>query len=310
MTFFIIFLLVWGIVATVLVYGHLLRQKELSSIRRFNGEFFNVIYQLSYLAPFKWFVEDDRNLTKKGVEMDMLLKMSRFDRYFTVRSFMAFHFSLLVLSMMLSGLVIYMMQYAGEIFSFMFAIELETGGVTRKQGLMIYMGSLVLALIPKWYLKTKAKRELVNYNKELPTIQMFVILMLKSNKTVREVLYALSRLNTYHRETFETAYRIYTRNPAEGMLFLKKEFNKGRFAEMFDLLEDIGEYARSETVTILEGNMRSLTEEANEVKRKNDINRLMYSQFSMAPPFGAIILLGVLPVLMNGMSNFSINSGL
>ncbi|MEK3956016.1 MULTISPECIES: hypothetical protein [unclassified Psychrobacillus] len=309
--YYVLFAAVWLVIATIILYAHLIHRKELHTIRRFPSGFFNIMYQLSFLAPFKWFVEDDLDLTKKGEHMKMLLHMSRFNKRFTVRSFMAFHFSLLIGAILLSIVVIYLIPYTSTIFSVVFNIETNANGpgdVSTGKSLLVFLLFLVLAMYPKFHLKNKAKKELVGFNKELPMIQMFVILMLKSNKTVREVLFALSKLNTYHRETFEQGYRIYARNPIEGMRYLKGEFTTGRFSELFDLLEDIGEYAKNETVTILEGNMRSLTDETNDVKRKNDIKQMVFSQFSMGPPFAALLLLGIVPIIISGINSFSSSS--
>lgn len=310
---YVLFGTMWLVVTLVIVYQKALAKKGLSTLRKFDSPFHNKIYQLSFLAPFKWFVEDDQELTPKGEHMRTLIQMARYDKKFTVRSFMAYHFSLLVGAVLASLVVIYLLQYASTAMAVIFSVdgggEIKNEGIDKRQALTVFIVFVALALFPKYHLQGIAKKELVRFNKELPMIQMFVILMLKSGKTVRDVLFSLSKLNTYHQETFIQGYRIYMRNPIEGMQYLKNKFPNGRFSEMFSLLEDIGEFARQETITILEGNMRSLTDETNEIKRKNDINRLMYSQFSMAPPFAALILLGILPVIVKGIETFSSQIG-
>lgn len=275
--------------------------------KRFDSPFFNWIYRYSNIAPFIWFADDDEDLTKKGEKILHQLKTGNLTHTLTVRSYMALTFLFLVASVLIGALLVFLQPYIPSIVSFLFDVdvsEMETA-YNMRTSIIIMMLSLLIALVPNQILKARSKKTIVSNSKELPVIQMFIVLMLRSGKTVSEIVYGLSKLQTPHRKTFEHAYRVYVRSPQEAMDYLRKEFDFSRFADSFDLLEDVSEYARTETITIMEAGMNSLVEEIEQVKRRNDISSLVYSQASMIAPFSALILLGAVPFLIMGLSMMS-----
>lgn len=293
-----IFFMVWTAVLLV-VFAQARANRGLA-----NGEpsfahpFYQEIYRLSFSIPFKWFVEDDQNLTDKGKKLQEELIYAGYNKYFTVRSFMAFKVMIFFASLLVSAITLLIIDNLPILFKILLnvdSIAVQNKGVTPDLILVTVAFYIALALFPGIIVKNKAKREVVNRNRDLPIIHMFTILMLRSNKTVSEILFALSKLNTHHKEVFERGYRMYLRNKHEGMAYLRSQFDNHRFVEMFNLLEDIAEYAREECISIMESNMKSLVEETNMVKRRNDLSRLVYSQASMIVPFLAIILLGAAP---------------
>lgn len=301
---YIVFFAIW-IIVFVYFYGKI-REEKMAALRSpFDHPFFREMYRLSFRIPFKWFVEDDNQLTRKGEQMKEYLELSGYSRYFTVRSFMAFKVVLLILCLMVGSMTVMLMSNMDDIAKVLFHKSIETKPVSLNAKVAIFSMFLLIVLLPNIIVKNKAKRAIVNHNKDLPMIQMFVILLLRSNKTVSEILYALSKINTYHREVFERGYRMYLRNKHEGISYLRSKFNNARFIEMFNLLEDIAEYAREECIQILESNMKALVEETNQIKRRNDLSRLVYSHATMMVPFIAVLLLGAAPIVVLGIRIFS-----
>lgn len=303
---FAIFGAVWIVVFFVLMTQIQTEKLNFKDKPEFITPFYDNVYHLSFVLPFKWFVEDDNNLTKKGLLMQEQLRITGNDKMFSVRSFMAYKVVLLIASLALGGFIILLMHNMGFITGFLLdldsAKEKSTGGLNPKTIILVLSACMIIPLMPGLKLKSQAKRALVTNTKDLPMIQMFTILMLRSNKTVSEILFALSKLNTSHRDVFERGYRIYLRNKQEGMAYLRSNFTHDRFIEMFNLLEDIAEYAREECIQIMESNRKSLVDDINSIKRKNDLSRLVYSQASMMVPFAAILLLGAAPVIIMGVS--------
>lgn len=274
--------------------------------QKFAHPFFNWMYRYSNIAPFIWFADDDEDLTKKGLKILHQLKTGNLTHILTVRSYMGLTFLFLVISVATGGLLVYLQPYLPTIVLFLFDVDVSemSTDYNMRTSIMIMMLSLLIALVPNWFLKARSKKTIVANSKELPVVQMFIVLMLRSGKTVSEIIYGLSKLQTPHKKTFEHAYRVYVRSPQEAMDYLRKEFSFSRFADSFDLLEDVSEYARTETITIMEAGMNSLVEEIEQVKRRNDLSNLVYSQASMIAPFSAIILLGAVPFLIMGLSLF------
>lgn len=219
---------------------------------------------------------------------------------------MSLSFIVLVISLIIGGLVVYLTQYSAVGARLIFGVEMEGGeGMNISQATMTMMVFLLIAILPNTLLKQRSKKQIALFAKELPMLQMFVILMLRSNKTVGEILYALSKVHSNHKDVFMKGYRIYVRNPAEGMEYMRGCFAGSRFADMFDLLEDVSEYAREETVSIMESTLKALIDETNDIRRKNDLSQLVYSQASMIAPYAALVLLGIAPLVVMGINLFS-----
>lgn len=302
-----IFFAVWAVVFLI-VYSQTRASRAVEGDEQFEHPFFKEVYRLSYKAPFKWFVEENEHrLSPKGEKLKEQLELSGYDRNFTVKSFMAFKVMIFMASMVLAGISILLMDNMGKIMDLFLDLPPTAAdkGITLDMAIMTVMFYMMFALFPSISLKNKAKKAIVNQNKDLPMIHMFTILMLRSNKTVMEILFALTKLNTHHKEVFEQGYRMYLRNKSEGMSFYRSHFDNERFIEMFNLLEDIAEYAREETISIMESNMKSLVEDTNMIKRRNDLSQLVYSQASMVIPFLAVILLGAAPIIVMGIKIFT-----
>ncbi|MFF2531483.1 hypothetical protein ACFVS2_21485 [Brevibacillus sp. NPDC058079] len=306
---YLVFLIIWAVMAIVVYFQTKGDRETTSGEPTFGSPFHQEIYRLSFIAPFKWFVEDDRNLTPKGEKVKELLKLSGYDKNYTVRSFMAFKVLIFFASMVMVTLALFLMEKLPTLMNTAMNIQNVTAqdskGVPLNVIFITIAFFMMFALFPSIKMKNIAKKSILARSRDLPMIYMFTILMLRSNKTVTEIIYALTKLNTHYKEVFERGYRMYLRNKHEGMAYLRSQFDNDRFAEMFNLLEDIAEYAKDECVSIMESNMKNLVDETNMVKRRNDLSQLVYSQASMVIPFMAIILLGAAPVVIMGITIFT-----
>lgn len=298
-------------IGAIFIYNSFtLRNDSKINKEKFENKFFNEMYLLSFGLPFKWFVDDDERPTeKKTEELKKTIALGGYDKYFTLRSYMTFKVLVAMVMLLIGGIVVLMLDYWHVLSSALFAIESEPLSFTWATKIMIVASFLVVGLIPNMILKTKVKKKLKDDVKDIPVLQMFIILMLRSNRTIAEILFSLSKVDTPHKESFEKGYRIYLRNKGEGIHFLKEHFEGTKFVDTFNLLEDIGEYARSECIRILENNLHSLVEETAIIKERNDMSRLIFSQASMAVPFVAILTLGALPLVIMGLNMFANSFG-
>lgn len=274
----------------------------------FNKKFHNKMLDLSYCFPFRYFVPKDFERDEKIDNTKKFLKDAQIEDKYNVRSFMAFKFFIFLVSFVLYLILVLIKKYSYKIRNFLFKTNLSPKSFSFVDTLPLLIICLFLALLPNIILKVKAKKNIMNRNKDIPLLQMFIILMLKSGKTVNETLYLLSKLSTPHKNTFIVGYRIYTRNPEEGFSYMKERFDNKKFQETFDVLEEIENYSRKESIMILENNMGSIVNEFNDIKRRNDLTNLLYSQASMIVPFLSIILFVMLPIIIFVMRLF-INIG-
>lgn len=306
-----IVLLALFLIGITYVYNEMVfANREDINKNKFANRYFNALYVWSFGLPFKWFVDDDERPTeKKTLELQKQIKLGGFDKYFTLRSFMTFKVVIMIAMLVLGGITVLIIQYWHIVGTFLFNVEQTEIVMPWTQKVIIVCLFLIFALIPNYVLKSKVKKKLKNDAKDIPVLQMFIILMLRSNKPIAEIIYALSKVDTPHKVVFEKAYRVYLRNKGEGMEFLKRHFAKTKFVDTFNLLEDIGEYSRIECVRILESNLDSIVEETTMIKRRNDLSGLIFSQASMFIPFIAIIVFGALPLIVMGLNIFANSFG-
>lgn len=280
--------------------------KDVREIKKFDDPLFNELYQWSFVAPFKWFVDDENRPTKdKNVEVKRWLVEAGWDRKLTLRSYMTLKVFLLFGSFVVFLFWTYVLKEWHTVARLFTGTEMDAIELTWQSYIKIGSVCLAFALLPDFLLKNKAKKVQKERVKDIPILQMFIILMLRSGKTIADVLFALSKLDTPHKDVFVKGYYIYARNRQEGIDFLIRHFEGTRFVETFYLLRDMSDYSRQECIRILEDGLTSIVEEINQMKRRNDLSRLIYSQASMMVPFAAILLLGALPFITMGLEIFA-----
>lgn len=276
--------------------------------RPFKSEFYNELHSFSYLAPFVWFVNPDekdekvKDIRKKIVEANL-------DDKLNYRSFVTLQILILLGAILLFLFSSVIIDNSQAVIRFLFNINVDnfgdSGVSTGKIKLFFGMILMGMVLIPKFWLNQKAENNKYFYLKDIPVVQLFIILMLRSKRTLGDVLYVLSRTNTRYKNIFETGYRIYLRNKSEGFEYIKSCFSGTKFEETIQILQDYNEYSHKDSIIILENNMKEMIEYTNNLKRKNDLSKLLYSQGSLFIPFLSVILLGLVPMAMYGKSFLS-----
>lgn len=279
------------------------------------------IYLMSFKVPFAWFVEDDNNLTKRGVKTQQQLKKVGLDDFFTTRSWMALKVFAFVASLFAILIISTFMANLHIVFELMFGIQdVEPLSVSLSyaypvtSNITIYPIALdmkiagvllMLSMYPNFYLKGQLNKLKVAYNKDIPILQMFVILMLRSKKTIGEIIYGLSKIDTPHSNSFKTSHRIYIRSHNAGLEHLKEYFDGHRFGDTFALMEELDLYSREDTIDIMQSNLVHIIEDIKLDKQKNASSKIIYSQASMIIPFMAVILLGMVPIIYFGISQLN-----
>lgn len=300
-SFFIVWLFVLYMVLT---------QRRLEKLgveqERFSHPFYNWIYRYSFVKPISWFVDDDNELSTKGEKIkEKLVVAGYYNKLFTVRSYMGFTVVFFAVGLLLGLIIAAASTQQHLIYKVLFNVDVEPVAFNLKIILIVIMISLLLGLIPNIILSSKAKKAIYNKNKDLPMLMMFVILMLRSSKSTDEIMLALTKIKSSQQDVFIKAYRIYTRSPLDATILIKNHFGDGLFADMFDLLVDIKEYAKEEVIVIMESNLKTFVNTTNEIKRRNDLTSQVYSETSMAIPFLAIMFLGVAPLMAMAFSGLA-----
>lgn len=272
----------------------------------FLNDLSNQLYILSYSAPFKWFINPDENNQRVKDVKRMIIDANESKRLnyrvYIVLQILTFMFGIL-LFLIFSMIA----NHSAVIVKFLFNIQMEIVDESSILKVKIVVGLILLSLtlIPSIYLKKKAKNNQFYFLKDLPILQLFIILMLKSRRPLMEVIYVLSTTNTIYKPIFETTYRMCVRDRKEGMEYLISAFENTKFEETAKVLAEYGEYSKEESMNVLENGLKNITEHTNTLKRRKDIGSNALSQVSLVIPFLGIILLVFAPIVYYGITLLS-----
>jgi hypothetical protein len=276
-----------------------------SGNKKFDSKFSNFLYKISFKPPFKFFVEDEDEEgedVSEGVEkLKKLISLSDSSNLYDARTFTTLKYFLFLCVILVFSLNIIFLMRAEDILSII--AGLDKGVINNMDFLKAFQQSMILLMVisviplyPSMKMKQKVQKIKVEKDKDLPVLQIFLILFLRANKTIEEMLFSMSKLNTSYKGTFEHAYRISTRDKREAIKYLKQSFDNETFMESLDILNDLQDYSKDDCVKIMESNLVIITNELETNKRQSDLSSLVYSQAAIAIPFAAVLLLAGAPV--------------
>ena len=269
--------------------------------RPFSNDLSNELYILSFSSPFTWFInpneenEKVKNLNKKIIDANMSNKLNY--RVFTTIQLLIFFVSIVVF--LIFSLFI---DHSYFVFKFLFNIDLGEGSSFLSMKIAVGVILLLCTVAPSIYIKNKAHKNELDFQKNLPILQLFIILMLKAKRPLSEVIYVLSKTNTIYKGIFDTTYRIYLRDKKEGMAYLATAFENTKFLDTVIVLSEYGEYSKSDTLKVLENGLKDITEYTNNLKRKKDIKGNVLASFSLGIPYIGVGLLCAVPIISWGLN--------
>lgn len=284
-------------IAFLIIFLHLIFSQKLKYDRRFSNNFSNRLYALSFVKPFVWFVnpnEDDPRVKKE----EELIQKAGLDDVLNYRVFTTLKTALFLTTVFVYIILFLFMDQIVAILDFVFRIKEPTGSATLETRLFIGIILLIALLIPNQYVKRRATRNEYYLTQELPVVQLSIILMLRARRPLNEVMYTLGQSQTRYKKIFQKAYRIYTRNKSDCWKYLMREFKGTGFEDTIEALSNMEHYSKDETIRVLENGMHYLVQRSTENKEKGAAFGNLFSQFSMAIPFGGVVLLGAIPFAM------------
>lgn len=293
------------LIAFALIGLHFLTSQKRVMEKPFMNDWSNTLHILSFAVPFKWFIQTDTN-DKKVKDINRLIMEANVSKKMNYRVFTTLQIAILMMSLVVFFILVMLMHNITFLVSLLFNIDL-TETMKSPDGVIKFkfiVGAilLLLCLVPKFWLKRKAKKNKFSFLKDLPILQLFIILMLRSKRPINEVLYSLAKTKTRYKSIFEVGYRIYVRDKKEGFRYLEESFAGTKFMDTIRILSEFNEYSREDGIQSLENNMQEIIEHTNNLKRSKDLSNLVYSQASLFIPFLAVILLGLIPIAMYGSS--------
>lgn len=279
----------------------------------FKEKWANELYKMSYQIPFKWFVDEEKD--KKAKEIKTMLSDANLRNRFNYRSYTAFRLTLFIGSIVVFLFLSVIFDNSQTVARILFNIPSvditnNTASAIRQYKEYTVVLLVILNLLPNIMLRKRAKTQLIAQLTDIPVIQLFIVLMLRARRPIADILFALSKINTHYKEVFDNGYRVYLRNKEDGLEYIKERFGESPFKETVNVLKEMGEYSREDSIKLLENNMAQIIEHTNSLKRRNNLTSSVFSQGTIAIPFTAIILLGLFPVAIWAISLFNRVTGL
>lgn len=293
------------VVALTMVLFTMLFSQKMRHEKVFEDETANFLHGLSYLKPFIWFINPDENDKKVRAQQTMLNKAGLHTKL-NYRSFISLQILLLIAGILLYGILFLSLEAWLFLIGFLFNMPIDTTpeGIQNTR-LFLAMGLLIVMILPTTLLRMRAKRNEYLFTQDLPLVQLSIILMLRARRPVSEILFELSRTDNRYREIFETGYRIFIRDKREGYEYLNLQFEGTGFEDAIGVLQAMGEFSKEESITVLENGLQQLIRSGQEKKRGKALVGNLLSQFSMMLPFGGVILLGAVPIVIYAFSMIS-----
>lgn len=296
-----VYLLPLFIAMLIVIIDSIISQKVTHS-NVFMSERANQIYELSFLKPFSWFINPDTN-DKKVLKIEKAIQNAGYQNILNYRSYTTLQVLIILFLSTLYILVFGLMKPIIVLFGLLTNLDLNPDDSTVMDfRIGIGVIFMLLLLMPSVILMFKANKNELRFIQDLPLIQLSISLMLRARRPVGDILFELSKAKTIYQEIFETSYRIYIRDKNECFLFLIDRFKGTGFEDSVSILAAMGEYSKEESIRVLENNMDNLTQKVAQMKRSKALMVNLLSQFSLALPFGGVILLGAVPIIAYALS--------
>lgn len=278
----------------IFIYANYLKIKDLNIDKnKFEGEVFNLINIISYSFPLNKLFEENRKLNKKEEKYKKKIKELDLERIFDLRSFMTLKYILFLIPLFIILIAMFITKYYNKQISLL------------PNCFKYFLIPIILAYLPDiYFIKRTMNFEKFNFD-EVVILQLFMVLLIKSNSTIEDVLYAFSRMDTYHKRTFEKAYRISLRNKSEALNYLEDKFQGTVFGNSFKVLNEMYMYSKEDSVRILVSNLKAIEKESMTNKNKKELKKFSYSQVSVIIPFSISVFLGVIPLIQYGINSIT-----
>lgn len=271
----------------------------------FDNALSNKLYQMSYSSFFGSFLPESADMPK-AQDQDKMFAEAGFATKINYRVFGTVQIILFMLAFVITIILGTFVAFNPGIIKFLFNIEMAKG--TFEPFVWVGIALMLACLIPSFFFKSKANSRHAGFIKDLPILQLFIVLMLKSQRSTAEILYTLGKTNTRYREIFDIAYRISIRSQTEAFDYLRNAFAGTAFLDTITILATSEEYSKQDSIEVLEGRIDALIQDVENVKGEKGVIKGLLSEGSIALPFIALMVLTVVPILMYAM-NMMNNAG-
>lgn len=264
----------------------------------------NTLYKWSYQKPFVWFIPETP-LHPAALSRNSVIARAELTKKLDYRAFTVLQTSLLAIALVLTLIVYLFLQQGDALFRVLFNIKLAEGGNMNIITVVIGIGFVMMAFFPNIYINYIANKKTEAFVADLPLLQLFLILMIRSKRPIGETLYTLTKTEGRYRNIFATGYRIFLRDKDAGFNYLESAFARTSFRDSIGVLASCEEYSREYSAESLTSKLPTLLDDVAAAKKSRGVLRGLLSEGSIALPFIAVMLLTVGPILYSVMSSMN-----
>ena len=270
----------------------------------FNNRYSNKLHEWSFKPPFSSFVPENTN-KKEAIQANQLIAKAGYSELMDYRVLATSQIVLLILGALVTMIVAAIVSVGGEVFSVLFNLSGDQSSINQQLTIATFVLMLLMGIVPKMVLSSKAKNNHFGFVKDLPMLQTLLVLMVKSNRSMSEIMYTLSTSEIRYKSIFATAYRIYLRDKSSSFDYLSGVFAGTGFSDSITYLATLEQYSRSTTAEALQSKIAGLLADSEVLKKDKSVVKGLFAEGAVAIPFIAIILLGVVPIIIYAINMMS-----
>ena len=263
----------------------------------FDNYISNALYEMSFKPPFVWFIPDDPE-AERAKDMNATISKANFDNIMNYRVFITAQTLIMIFATIVAWILSMIFNNSQVLLKLLFNVN--TSGSTPTFVILLVV-SMCLAMVPRLYIKMRADSRHSKFVGDLPVLQLFIILMIRSQRTIPEIFYVLSKSEMQYTEIFSNAYRIFLRDREQAFVYLRGAFHNTPFIDSLTVLETFDDYSKDDSANILQGQLESIIESVAVLKKNKNVLLGLITEGSIALPFMAIMLLGVVPIIFYGL---------
>jgi len=256
----------------------------------------NDLYYISFKSPFVSLMPED-DMDEKAVRTNQMIAQAGFSELLDYRVLTTLQTLLLIVAAVLTALLGFILTNSLDLWCAMFNLNPED---VAPMTVFAVVGCVLVfsAMLPKLYINSKAGNARTEFIKNLPILQIFLVSMIKSNRPMQDILYTLGNAETVYRTIFSNAYRIYVRDKEGAYDYLASAFAGTGWTNAVAVLRTSEKFSREEVCRTLNNQIHDLEEEVSLMKGGKRNLKSLISEGSIALPFLAVMLLGVVPLMV------------
>lgn len=259
------------------------------------------LYFLSFIPPFNRFL-DEFNKEESTKKIKDLLLETNSDNYRTFR--MKQVISLILVLIFIAFSITTRNTQFGLQSLLLGRQSLEAASMINLNMYLFFSVILMLItfLYPEIHLKNKKFSKKKKEMEDAPVIQNFIIVLVKSGKTMRDVIYEVSQMENCYSKSFRMAYYGFLRSEQEGFMILSEKLRGTMLEETIKVLSTISEYSKQSSIDSLLSIRQKTIEDILLKKRNKGSLQAVMGQASVLLPLLAMFLLGVYPFIQYYMN--------